>query len=382
MLPPVVRDLVAMGPIGYVLLGAPVVALAAGVAALVARGPVGRVACAAAASAFGVAVVGAWAAVHGARGRFVEEVLHPDRASPAWPSLILARGVVAEHVGAGTALFLVPFVAAAVAVTWSRGAPATARAGARRGRPRDGPRAAGLDRRRRVVRDERRAALGVVGGLRRGVPLRRGDGVDGGRRLGATVGPRGGRGDGLSWSWGSSRCAGGAGPGGCARSGVALGLAGAGAYAGTRGLAEDAARPLPFEEPEGWMGGRSGRAPRGARRVRSGRRHPHRRVAGRADLGRRLGDEGRGRRGWGAVALSGCGATPGPSFDGAVIVAAPADLPASQALALVSEGARDRVPARLRRRREARPSRELTDARVHHAASAALQRAPRRGGGG
>jgi hypothetical protein len=122
MVPPLVRDVLGMGPIGAVLLGAPVVALAASVVALCSRGALGRAGCVAAASAFGVSLVGAWAAVHGSRERFVESMLHPDLASPTWPSLTLARAIVAEHAGAGTALLLVPLIAAAVAVTWTRGA--------------------------------------------------------------------------------------------------------------------------------------------------------------------------------------------------------------------------------------------------------------------
>lgn len=100
MLPAVVRELAHMGPIGAVLLGTPIAALTASGAALVLRGPAGRVACAVAGSSFAASILAAWAAVHSGRERFVRAVLDPDPSS-MWPSLELARAVLAEHAGGG-----------------------------------------------------------------------------------------------------------------------------------------------------------------------------------------------------------------------------------------------------------------------------------------
>jgi hypothetical protein len=119
-MPPLLPDMLHLGPIGFVLVGSPIVALVASVVACCSRSAPGRVACAAAAAAAGVSMLAAWAGVHGARGRFLDHVLRPDPSAVTWPSLDLARAAVAEHAGAGTALLLVPVLATAAAVTWAR----------------------------------------------------------------------------------------------------------------------------------------------------------------------------------------------------------------------------------------------------------------------
>jgi hypothetical protein len=248
MLPVLVRELAHMGPIGAVLLGAPLAAWTASIVALALRGPAGRVACAVAGSSFAVSMLAAWAAVHGGRERFVRGVLDPDPASSAWPSLDLARAVLAEHAGAGTALVVGPLVAAALAVTWARGGGAS-----------------------------RATACGLAIAVVTPAWIAAGACFVASGALVST-----------SWSECGARCryeevmdastaidaaspwlpvVGGvvamaciaailvtrrASPRGLHLGCLALGLGGLAAYMSTRDMADDAARPLPFDEPVSW----------------------------------------------------------------------------------------------------------------------------------
>jgi hypothetical protein len=335
ILPSLAREVLGLGPIGVVLLATPAFAVAASVVAIAARGAVGRVAAGAAVSALLVDLVSAWAAVAGPRARFVRDVMHPDSAGSSWPSLTLARAIVAEHAGAGTALLVIPLVAAGVAVAWVRAAR-------------------GL--RARAFALAFPAALALPAWLAAAASFRATDAAP------------------FAWCGCGPRCrydaildagapldaarpwllAGGA-LGACVvfallvrarhvastrlRLGcAALGAAGLAAYAISRPLAEDAARPLPFEEPAGsFVDADALQLPRGPRSAmveapivvvdRSGAMGVDgARATGVGEVGDALEFK---RAVWSIV-------NPGRSFPGVVVVAAPADMPAAEPLRVVA----------------------------------------------
>ena len=127
-MPPLVRDVLGLGPLGYVLLATPPVAAVLAAVGIAAPNPAGRVAARSALGVFAVSLVSAWALVGGARMHLLRVLDHAEEPYSAAYGMSfgstwhLWRALVAEEAAAWSALLLVPLIDAALSVSAARAA--------------------------------------------------------------------------------------------------------------------------------------------------------------------------------------------------------------------------------------------------------------------